>query len=102
MAIANRNDKKKKTPKKIEIKLKARTADNRTIYSQNYILNCVRLVKEGDKATCNFTLEDGSYKPNFEFYNFRLTSNNTLGALTQNFTINHKEIGECKNSNQKY
>ncbi|XP_011208512.2 cytokine receptor isoform X1 [Bactrocera dorsalis] len=70
----------------------ARTADNRTIYSQNYILNCVKLVKEGDKATCNFTLEDGSYKPNFEFYNFRLTSNNTLGALTQNFTINHKEI----------
>nr|XP_014087768.1 cytokine receptor-like [Bactrocera oleae] len=58
----------------------------------NYILNCVKLVKEGDKATCNFTLEDGSYKPNFEFYNFRLTSNNTLGALTQNFTINHKEI----------
>ncbi|XP_011177274.2 cytokine receptor isoform X1 [Zeugodacus cucurbitae] len=70
----------------------ARTADNRTIYSQNYILNCVKLVKEGDRGTCNFTLDDGSYKPNFEFYNFRLTSNNTLGVITQNFTINHKEI----------
>ncbi|XP_053948959.1 cytokine receptor-like isoform X2 [Anastrepha ludens] len=58
----------------------------------NYILNCIKLVKEGDRATCNFTLDDGSYKPNFEYYNFRLLSNNTLGSLNQNFTINHKEI----------
>ncbi|XP_004529670.1 cytokine receptor isoform X2 [Ceratitis capitata] len=58
----------------------------------NYILNCIKLVREGDRATCNFTLEDGSYKRDFEFYNFRLTSNNSLGSLNQSFTINHKEI----------
>ncbi|XP_017471871.1 PREDICTED: cytokine receptor-like isoform X1 [Rhagoletis zephyria] len=58
----------------------------------NYILNCIKLVKEGDRASCNFTLDDGSYKPNFEYYKFRLQSNNTLGALEQNFTVNHKEI----------
>ncbi|XP_067641191.1 cytokine receptor-like isoform X2 [Eurosta solidaginis] len=58
----------------------------------NYILNCTKLVKEGDRATCNFTLDDGSYKPNFEFYSFRLTSNNSLGSLSQNLSINHKVI----------